>query len=159
MEKNDVGHFISDIQATLAKNGFPEKKVALPLEKMYEVAHEKGINFNKVLEFLKEKGVDHSKTNEKIIFFKAEEIVEAEVPNIGGFDPSALAGMAGMDMGQMMKAATDMMKNMSPDQLKNIKDQIGNMSPDQIDGMKNMFGSLSNEEKSDLAKKAKDFIK
>ena len=61
------GEFITNIMKVLDDNGFPEKRVSLPLERMYETAHEKGINFNKVLAFLKEKGVDHEKTPEKII--------------------------------------------------------------------------------------------
>ena len=55
MQNNDYGEFIVKIMSTLEKNGFPEKRVSLPLEKMYESAHAKGLNFNKVLEFLEKK--------------------------------------------------------------------------------------------------------
>ncbi|MEZ4742044.1 MAG: hypothetical protein R3B45_06315 [Bdellovibrionota bacterium] len=135
---NDVGHFIADIQNTLNKNGFPEKKVALPLEKMYEVAHKKGINFNKVLNFLESKGVWHTKTAEKIIFssnaseVNAEELPTGEVhlqeeqkTNSDTFDFSMFAGM---DLNQLMKSATEMMKNMTPEQMKLIKDKMGSFS-------------------------------
>ena len=44
--------FVANITRTLEKNGYPGKRVALPLERMYEVAHEKGLNFNKALEVL-----------------------------------------------------------------------------------------------------------
>ena len=61
--------FVANITRTLEKNGYPSKRVALPLERMYEVAHEKGLNFNKALELLLTKGINHEKTAEKVIFF------------------------------------------------------------------------------------------
>jgi hypothetical protein len=63
--------FVLNIVKNLAKSGFPRNRVALPLERMYEVAHGKGLNFNKALDRLAERGITHEKTNEKIIFFAA----------------------------------------------------------------------------------------
>lgn len=150
-----TGKFITSIMETLAKNGFPEKKVALPLEKLYESAHSKGVNFNKVLEFLQEKGTFHEKTDEKIIFTDKNPNATSAASPLGGFD---MSGLKGMNMGEMMRAASDMMKNLSPDQLSTIKNQISNLSPDQIENMKNMFSGLSEEEKNELAEKAKNLM-
>jgi hypothetical protein len=110
--------FVENIARTLEKNGYPDKRVALPLERMYEVAHEKGLNFNKALELLESKGIAHEKTTEKVIFF-----------------PKAVS--ARPDFGAMYAQAQEMMKNMSPEQLKAIQDMVANMTDEQkLDMMK-----------------------
>ncbi len=105
-----IDTFVANITRTLEKNGFPGKRVALPLERMYEVAHEKGLNFNKALEELQARGVEHEKTTEKVIFF-----------------PRAAASK----VDDMFQQAQEMMKNMSPEQLKAIQDMVANMTDDQ----------------------------
>lgn len=107
-----IDTFVANITRTLEKNGYPGKRVALPLERMYEVAHEKGLNFNKALEALQAKGVEHEKTTEKVIFYP--KAAAAAMPN----------------MGAMFEQAQDMMKNMSPEQLKAIQDMVANMTDD-----------------------------
>ena len=117
MADHDYGSFIAKIIETLEKNGYPDKRVSLPLEKMYEVAYEKGLNFNKVLEFLEQKGTCHEKTQEKIIFFpkpEASKEAAAEPPHIG----------------TIMAQAQEMMKNMNPEIVKNIKKTVEDMSPE-----------------------------
>jgi hypothetical protein len=164
MGDNNEGNFIVEITETLEKNGYPDKKVSLPLEKMYEVAHNKGVNFNKVLDFMKEKGIFHTKTNEKIIFSNidpdaAVDLPVSGMPDFGGFDPSSLKGM---NMSEMMKTATDYLKTMSPDQMAKMKDQLSNMSPEQMNAMKNMVGNatsgMTDEQKEELSNKTKDFL-
>ncbi len=107
--------FVSHITRTLEKNGYPAKRVALPLDRMYEVAHEKGLNFNKALEALQDKGVEHEKTTEKVIFFSKT--------------VAAPAGAYRMD--GMFKQAQEMMAGMTPEQLKAIQDMVANMTDDQ----------------------------
>lgn len=145
----EYGDFIVKIMATLTKNGFPDKKVSLPLDQMYGAAHAKGLNFNKVLVFLEEKeGIAHTKTDDKIIFTKATPVAEpqeaAAGQDVSGFAEMAkgLGGMA--NMGAMMAKAQEMMKNLSPEELRKIQDMVQNLSP---------------EERDDLMNKAKDFFK
>lgn len=71
--ESPIEPFLANIVKTLTKNGFPEKRVTLPLERMYEVAHQKGLNFNKALVLLEERGISHEKTSEKIIFFPKQD--------------------------------------------------------------------------------------
>jgi hypothetical protein len=97
------------ILKNLEMNGFPEKKVSLPLEKMYEVADEKGENLNTILEELKTAGVDHEKTADKIVFKNG-------FPNLG---PDAL------------KKAQEMMAKMDPNEMQKVQDQIANMSDEE----------------------------
>ena len=112
MSEELLNRFSQDILANLEKNGYPANRVALPLEKMYEVAHNKGLNFNKALELLGNKGVAHEKTTEKVIFYPKEE--------------NALPSLDKMK--EMAKHAEEMMKNMSPEDLKKVQDMVANMS-------------------------------
>lgn len=105
--------FAANITRTLQKNGYPGQRVALPLERMYEVAHEKGLNFNKALELLATLGIDHEKTTEKVIFFPKEEAKPK------------------LDFATLATQAQEMMKNMSPEQLKAVQDMVQNMTEDQ----------------------------
>jgi len=97
------------ILENLKSNGFPAKKVSLPLEKMYEVADNKGENLNKILEELKVQGVDHDKTVDKIIFKSA-------MPNLG---PEAF------------EKAQEMMKNMGSEEMQKLQEQVANMSDEE----------------------------
>ena len=47
--------FVDHVVAQLAKNGYPERRVAFPIERMYESAYAKGLSFNKVLDVLAER--------------------------------------------------------------------------------------------------------
>jgi hypothetical protein len=100
---------IDQILSNIKSNGFPAKKVSLPLEKMYEVADNKGENLNAVLEELKTQGIDHEKTLDKIIFKSA-------LPNLGpeGFEK-----------------AQEMMKDMGPEEMQKLQDQVANMSEEE----------------------------
>ena len=97
------------ILENIKANGFPTKKVSLPLEKMYEVADNKGENLNQILDDLKKEGVEHEKTPDKIVF-------KSGMPNLG---PDAFA------------KAQEMMSKMDPSELSKIQEQIANMSPEE----------------------------
>lgn len=117
------------ILKNLNLNGYPEKSVSLPLEKLYEVADKKGENLNTILEELSTEGTTHTKTADKIVFAKVAPVQESS------FNPADM----NLD-GDMMKKVQEMMSSMKPEDLQKIKDQVTNMSED---------------EKSDLMQKAK----
>ncbi len=112
--------FQETVMKNLKANGFPEKKVSLPLEKMYEVADSKGVNFNNVLDLLTGNGVIVEKTSDKIIFSKAQVNVDEMYSKFKDTDSS-----------DMMSKAQEMMKNMSPEQLAEIQKQFEDMTPEQ----------------------------
>jgi carboxylesterase type B len=119
--------FLKLIMNNLTSNGLPEKKVSLPLEKLYEAADNRDVNLNKVLERLEnEENISHSKNLDKIIFSK-----NSSAPNFFGDSSKE----------DMMKQAAEMMKNMDPAQLEEIRRLYENMSP---------------QEKEDIMRKAKD---
>lgn len=118
--------FIEKIIKTLEGNGFPEKKVSLPTEKMYEAADNRGLSFNKVLESMNsELHIEAEIGEDRIVFSK---VAEQEAP-------------FGADQGDMFQKAQEMMAKMDPAQLKQMQDMLMNMS---------------DEEKEELMKKGKD---
>lgn len=102
--------FLANIAQTIEKNGYPNKRVALPLERMYEVAYEKGLNFNKALTLLEERGVAHEKTAERVIFFPK---VEAS------------------SFKDMMAEAQRVVGAMSPEEREQLMKMYQNMTPEQ----------------------------
>lgn len=107
--------FIEQILKNLETNGFPTKRVSLPMEKMYEIAEQKGLSLNSVLEEMRSQhGVEFSVGTEKIVFSQASQ----------------------MDASMMAKVQ-EMMAKMDPEELKNIQEQVQNMSPEKRDELLN----------------------
>ncbi|WP_408095544.1 hypothetical protein ACJVC5_10930 [Peredibacter sp. HCB2-198] len=105
--------FIDHILKILNTNGFPQKRVSLPTEKMYEAADNKGFSFNQVLEELKAShNIDAQIGPDKIIF-------------------SQVATSTTSKQEDMMKQAQEMMSKMSPEELKRIQDMFMNMSQEE----------------------------
>lgn len=112
--------FKSQIMKNLEANGFPDKKVSLPTEKMYEIADNKGLSLNKVLEELKaEQSLNYDIGDDKIIFSK----VVVDQSNFPNLNP------------EMMKKAQEMMSGMDPAELKKMQEQIENMSEEEREEM------------------------
>lgn len=132
MDTTEYRRFVQSVIDNVKKHGFPEQKVAFPIEQLYEAAHKKGINFNKVLESLDEIQIAHEKTPEKIIFFPKDRHRQEVEPNpaapFAGMDPSAFQGKS---PAEMMSAVASMMKAMSPEQLEAIKSMYENMSDEE----------------------------
>jgi hypothetical protein len=158
-----VNDMADNIMRNLEKNGFPGNPVALPLERLYESAHNAGLNFNKVLDFLQAKGVANTKTAEKIIFSKAVPLASNAPPNqpspnqpsnepssgFSGIDLDSIKKMDfskldlnGLNVGSMMSQATEMMKNMSGSQLSELKQMFDKMSPDERANLINKVKSV-----------------
>jgi len=134
LEDKEYRKFVQTVIDNIKKNGFPQKKVSFPLEQMYEVAEKNNVSFNKVLETLNSIQIDHEKTPDKIIFFpKKVDPAESSskiknTPLMPDIDPSMFKDM---DLSQLASTAANMMKNMNPKQLENIKDMYSNMSDEQ----------------------------
>lgn len=157
MTEHMQGEFIAKIIETLSKNGFPDKRVALPLEKMYESAANKGIHFNRILEFLEQhEGIFHKKEGDRIIFSSSSfvEPSHSDNSNFGGFD-----ALKNMDMGAMMGQVQKMMQQMSPEQLAQAQEMAKNLSPDQMSKFSDMFKSMSPEQLKELKEQAEAFMK
>ncbi len=107
--------FTDKILQTLKTNGFPEKRVSLPTDKMFEVAESKGFSFNDVLQSLKtDHNVESKIGPDKIVFSTVvtEKVVNPE---------------------EMMRQAQEMMAKMDPEELKKIQEMFTNMSQEEKD--------------------------
>lgn len=128
--QNDaLAAFVDRVVAQLTKNGYPERRVAFSIERMYESAATKGFSFNKVLELLAERGIAHEKTTEKVIFAPAA--VPPAFPAAAAFqglDPSILEGMS---QEQILAAAQAAMQQMGPEQLAALRAMFDGMTPEE----------------------------
>ena len=109
-----MNEFIDQIIKNLTNNGFPEKSVSLPTEKMYEVADNKSLSLNKVLEVMLENHQISSKVgDEKIIFSK-------------------VAASTGEESSEdMMRKAQEMLSQMDPAEIERMKNMFMNMSDEE----------------------------
>lgn len=113
---SDKKKFIELIIKNLNSNGFPTKKVSFDIEKMYEMADNRDLSFNDVLDILaNEHNIQNEKTVDKIIFFKEVKFC-SKGPELNP---------------DMMAQAQEMMANMSPEEMKNIQSMYENMSDEE----------------------------
>ena len=120
-----MDEFIELIMKNLAKHGFPDTKVSLGLETMYERAEDRGFSMNTVLEEMKSRGVAHQKKDDKIIFFQ----VKTESPPASDFLTRAQEMMESMDQDELevsQAMVQERLKQMSTEErdelFKSIKD-------------------------------------
>lgn len=99
--------FIKQIKNNLEANGFPAKKVSFDVEKMYELADNKGLSFNTVLDELKKENIDSEISTEKVLFSPIQ------------------AHNSDQDM---FAQAQEMLSKMTPEEIENIKKMYENMS-------------------------------
>lgn len=138
-EQDKFRNFVQNVIDNIKKHGFPNNKVAFPIESMYEAAEKKDINFNKVLETLDEIQIAHEKTPEKIIFYPKDRVQKSTPPpspNIPGIDPGMFDNIdpsifENVNMQDILSSAAGMMQNMSPEQLGSIKSLYENMSDEE----------------------------
>lgn len=129
LNPDPLAAFVDHIVRQLAKNGFPERRVSFPIERMYESADEKGLSFNKVLDALATLGIAHEKTPEKVIFLPPT--LPPSFPDastFAGLDPSMLAGLS---KEQLFATAQAAMQQMSPEQLNAMRAMLEGMTPEQ----------------------------
>lgn len=148
--------FVDTVVSNLEKNGYPGRRVSFPIERLYESAYAKGVNFNKVLELLAARGIGHEKTPEKVVFAPlAAEPVPPPNPfaALGDLDPNLLAGLlGGVDPAMLASFARDfdpsalgalahdprfaglaeMMKSITPEQMAMIRGMVEKITPEQM---------------------------
>lgn len=111
--------FIEQLMKNLHKNGYPARRVAFGLERLYEAADAKGLSLNKALDLLSAQGTAHTKSNEKITFFPAP--APAPVTGAGAEGAEGAGGAEGQDF---LAQAQAMMSNMSPDELEGLRGMV-----------------------------------
>ena len=94
--------------------------------KLYESADQKNLSLNKVLDVIKERGVDHEKTREKIIFFPVSATQDEGLDILD----RAKEMMANMGMDEQAAAQTmveERLKEMSEEERNALFEQIKNL--------------------------------
>ena len=146
------GEFLDNIEKTLQKNGYPEKRVALPREKLAQAASEKGLEFDRVLNVLRETGVGHKIEGERVIFSSMNQIQDT-VPSsleekarsfaevFKDIDPQELAALQGMNKIKMLFKLRELSKKLGPEQIAKLQE---------------FYAGLSDSEKVELAAKSKE---
>ena len=129
MSVDPEDQFIDFIKSTLEKNGYPDKKVSLPLAKVQAAAEGKGLDLDMILSRIKMGGIYSELTTEKIIFSDTE--AEEESADAAGNPFANMGGMGGlgdmlggMDLGalqnmsqeELMGQVSSLMENMTPEQ-------------------------------------------
>jgi hypothetical protein len=140
--------FIEKMKSTLTKNGFPEKKVSLPLEKVKAAAESRKLDLDFILSRLSMMDFPSTIDGDKVIFAVKQEEAANPFGDMGG-----MGGMGdmfgGLDMGAL--------KNMSQEELMGqVSNMMKNMTPDQQSGMMDMYKNMSEEEKANILNKAGD---
>ena len=152
MSVDPEDQFIEFIKSTLEKNGYPDKKVSLPLAKVQSAAEAKGLDLDMILSRLKMGSIYSEMTAEKIIFSntEAEEPAAAGNPFASMGDMGGLGDMlGGLDIGSL--------QNMSQEEIMGqVSNLMGNMTPEQQASMMEMYQNMSDEDKENIMDKGKD---
>ena len=144
--------FIDFIKSTLEKNGFPDKKVSLPLAKVKAAAEGKGLDLDMILSRLKMGSIFSELSEEKIVFSDSETEEEASSANPFA-NMGAMGGLGdmlgGLDLGAL--------QNMSQEDLMGqVTNMMQNMTPEQQQAMMDMYQNMSDEDKENIMNKGKD---
>ncbi len=114
---------MSDVEKNIInsinKNGFPEKRVNLPFKAIFDSCKKNSVKLSDVLDNLKSQEIYSEIGDEKILFYKEKVEPSFDIPP------------------DFMKSAMDQMKNMDPEQLKELKKKVMKMSSDERGEMLN----------------------
>ncbi|MCM8531686.1 MAG: hypothetical protein NE330_11035 [Lentisphaeraceae bacterium] len=146
MSVDPEDQFIDKIISTIEANGYPEKKVSLPLPKVQAACESKGLELDMILSRLGMKGFYGKVSGEKLIFSEVKEEESAANPfeNMGGMGDM----FGGMDMSAL--------QNMSQEEIMGqVSKLMETMTPEQQEGMMDMYKNMSDEDKEQLLDKGK----
>lgn len=141
MSESNLNEFVNLVLRNLEKNGFPDRSVSFPLEKMYESASQRGFSFNKVRDLLLEQGITTELTEERVIFSKM------------------VAPATGFDMAGLQETAQKILEQMSPEELSQMTRMMQDMSPDELEKIKRQWESMTTEEKERMMGGLQNFTK
>jgi len=145
--------FIENLKRNLEKNGYPSQRVAFNLERLYASAHEKKLNFNKILDQCATIGIGHEKTSTKIIFFPIQNT--PDLSQIFGSEiPPSLADMAArMATGFPNDGDSESFSSM----MGQVQKMLESLPPEQRQKIAQMVQNLPASEREELYKKARQW--
>ncbi len=116
---------------SIKKNGYPEKKVALPFQAIFKACKKNEVSLSTVLKKLEEQDILNEISDDKILFFSKEFKAKPTTNKPPEFSE------------KMVAEAMKKMEDMDPEELEKVKKQVMGMSP---------------EEKNELIKQAKELF-
>jgi hypothetical protein len=142
-EVDKIELMATSVVRNLEKNGYPNRPVAFPLEKLYDSAHERGINFNKVRDALRERGIDSVLESARIVFSPLKK------EDSGSFNPFDLGKMFAKvkENPDLISKARDTIANVTPEQLAQMAKMIPGLDPGMISQFAAQFASMDAEER------------
>ena len=142
---------IERITENLNKNGFPDKKVAFPADKLNQIAENSGVELDMALSRLSMSQVFSKEDGDKIIFASSPELLEEQEVMPSQETPSNPLGDLPFNIDPSMFAGK------SKEDVKSMADNIMNtMTDEQRSQMMETFMNMPAEERENLMKKAKD---
>jgi hypothetical protein len=128
----EIDQLIKTIVSNLEKNGYPAKKVSFPKTSLEQFVKKNDYDLEDILGEMQLRDIFHESTPDKIIFSSTKE------PD-RGFDFSDLKNR---DPFWVRQQAEAMMKNMTPEQMEDVRKKFEAMSPEEkqkiMDMAKNM---------------------
>ena len=134
-----LGEFLNLIMRNLEKNGYPNNPVSLPSAAMMSHAEKGGFSFDKARELLKLNGVATEMNGPRVVFSVTSdelEVLEPEVEEPEIQDESLQA------------AAQEMFGRMSAEEQAKLFEMVQNMDPSMLENMKKQWESMPGQEKS-----------
>ena len=130
----DEDKLIEQIKINIEKNGFPEKQVALPYNKIIENVNKLNLNLELFLSRLELFDIYTKQDGERLIFSSSPQAVETTTSSDKSqniFNQLNLDELKNMNKGELMKKVATLMKDITPEQMTQMKDMYENMTPEQ----------------------------
>ena len=109
---------------SIQKNGYPQKKVALPFQPIFQACKKQDTSLSKVLKNLEEKDVLNEMRDDRIIFYHRNTFrTQSKVD-----DPYDVPE-------DLLKEASERLKSMDPAELEKMKKKVMEMSPEERDNL------------------------
>lgn len=122
---------VNSVITSIQKNGYPEKRVALPFKSIFQACKKRDISMATVLKALEERDVFHEMRDDRILFFPK------------GYQPADKPD-AGPIPEDMYKAAMEKLNEMDPAEVEKMKQRIMSMSPEEREALmkqaRDLFG-------------------
>lgn len=120
------------ILSSIRKNGYPQKKVSLPFQPIFQACKSQGTSLSKVLTQLESQDVMNEMRDDRIIFFDRNFVQQKPDQ-----DPNEIPE-------ELLKEASERLKNMDPAEVERMKQKVMEMSPEERENMlkqaKEIFG-------------------
>lgn len=117
---------------SINKNGYPQKKVSLPFQPIFQACKNQNTSLSKVLKNLEAQDVLNEMKDDKIVFYDRNFTSKQPSP-----DPYDIPE-------NLLKEASERLKSMDPAEVERMKKKVMEMSPEERENMlkqaKDLFG-------------------